>query len=109
MIHRLLPFLSALKPTRLGVLFAVLIGMGVGFWQWGRPPRPRVVLEGLGDSLVHPLFSPDGQLVTFHEGDADRGTSYLTLWNSQTGERKVDFHKGSARDVRSLSFSPDCR
>jgi hypothetical protein len=34
-------FLSGLRPTRLGVLLAVLIGFGVGFWQWGKPPKPR--------------------------------------------------------------------
>jgi WD40 repeat protein len=109
-MHRLRSFLSPLKPTRLGVLFAVLIGLGVGFWQWGRPPRPRVTIEGLGDRLVFgPFFSPDGQMVTFNQGDPDLDTFYLTLWDSQTGEKRFDFHKGGLRDVRTVLFSPDGR
>jgi uncharacterized protein (TIGR03067 family) len=51
-MHHLRSFLSALKPTRLGVLFAVLIGLGVGFWQWIQPPRPRVVRRRIVTCLL---------------------------------------------------------
>src|SRR5262245_56835995 len=68
MIHRLLPYLSALRPTRLGVLFAVLVGLGVGFWQWLQPPRPRVVLQNLGRD-IKAVFSPDSRALAIIEGD----------------------------------------
>ena len=61
MIRRVLPFLSALKPTRLGVLFAVLAGLGVGFWQWpaGTDEFQRtfdVDFRGSATSCGTPLF-----------------------------------------------------
>ncbi|HMF20395.1 MAG TPA: hypothetical protein VKE98_24510 [Gemmataceae bacterium] len=95
MIRRLLPLLSTLKPTRLGVLFAVLLGLGVGFWQWGRPPQPRVVLEKLGDCHLHaPVFSPDGRnLVTVQDPDAD--SLFVTLWDARTGKKGAAFLKGN--------------
>ena len=93
-MHRLPIFLSALWPTRLGVLFAVLIGLGVGFWQWSRPPRPRVVLEDMGSrsfGLPGPFFSSDGRLVViFHKDPGDLHFFSLTLWDAQTGQKKFD-------------------
>jgi hypothetical protein len=82
---RLRSFLSALKPTRLGVLVAVLVGLGVGFWQWLQPPRPRVVLEKVGGKIaLRPFFCPDGQgLVIFHRCDTPNGDFFdLTLWDA---------------------------
>jgi hypothetical protein len=93
-MHRLRSLLSALKPTRLGVLFAVLVGLGVGFWQWNRPLQPRVVLEDMGRRsfrLPGPYFSPDGRIVAiFHKDPGDLHFFSLTLWDAQTGERKLD-------------------
>src|SRR6516162_3083073 len=98
MIHRLLPFLSALKPTRLGVLFAVLVGLGVGFWQWGRPPRPRVVIENLRLEFGWCVFSPDGRTLAIVQNrpNSDRLIHSLSLWDVITGQKKSDLLK----DVR---------
>jgi len=53
--------LSPLKPTRLGILFAVLIGFGVGFWQWGQPPAlatlPLLGRQGGGKDKESSLIS----------------------------------------------------
>jgi WD40 repeat protein len=113
-MHRLRSFLSALRPTRLGVLFAVLIGFGVGFWQWGQPPRPRVVLENLGEILHHsgfdPLFSPDGRtLATVHttkEEDHSKRQIIVTLWEVSTGQKK---YSDLLHRYRSVAFSPNNR
>jgi WD40 repeat protein len=102
MFHRLLPLLSALKPTRLGVLFAVLVGLGVGFWQWGRPPRPRVVLEV---ALRFFCFSPDGQTLLIEDwGDQD---CLLTFWDVRTGQMRQKFH--TLPQPGTIRFSPDGR
>src|SRR5216683_2121258 len=83
------------RPTRYGVLFAVLIGLGVGFWQWGRSPRPRVVLENLDREFHGVYFSPDGRtLVTFHRGELGGSDHILTLWNADTGQKRFDLFKG---------------
>jgi len=104
MIHRILPFVSAIKPTRLGVLFAVLIGLGVGFWQWGRPPRPRVVLKDLG-TFPHGHFSPNGRtLATVHMPEEDEFT--VTLWDAESGQRKLELFADEERP-RQVLFSPD--
>jgi WD40 repeat protein len=99
MIRRLLPFLSALKPTRLGVLFAVLVGLGVGLWQWNRPPQPRAVLENIDDYHVQFLFSSDGKNL------ATASTNSLTLWDTYSGEKRFvllkDDHPGA------VAFSAD--
>jgi WD40 repeat protein len=113
MIHRLLPFLSALKPTRLGVLFAVLVGLGVGFWQWGRPPRPRVVLEtpaGSFYTIFAPgYFSPNGRLLlTVHNTKPHvLNRTYFAVWDIQTGQKKFDFEE--SRHLEDAVFSPDGR
>jgi len=115
MIRRLLPLLSAIKPTRLAVLFAVLVGLGVGFWQSSRPPRPRVVLEKVGQKIVlRPFFSPDGQgLVAFHRCDPPNADSLnLTLWDVQNGRKKVDYFQFDSKMLNALDgivFSPDGR
>jgi len=115
MFHRLLSFLSAIKPTRLGVLFAVLVGVGVGFWQWGRPPRPRVVLEKVGQRIVlQPFFSPDGQgLVAFHRCDPSNSDFLnLTLWDARNGRKKFDYSQFDSKMLNPLDgivFSPDGR
>jgi WD40 repeat protein len=93
MIRRLLPFLSALKPTRLSVLFAVLIGFGVGFWQWMQPPRPRVVLK-IDEVFPIPYFSPDGRiLLTVHRNRPLLLSYYLSVWDTDSGEKKFDFRE----------------
>jgi WD40 repeat protein len=102
-MHRLRSLLSALKPTRLGFLFAVLIGLGVGFWQWSRPPRPRSVIENVGFH-ARGQFSPDSQTLAIVHGEPERG-GFLTLWNIQTGERK-DISIG---DGWNAAFSPSGR
>src|SRR6266849_1385650 len=109
-MHRLRLFLSALKPTRLGVLFAVLAGLGVGFWQWGQPPRPRVVLEDL-DYGLQVYFSPDGRTVATAEG-VQVHTSvfdwFLTLWDVDSGQKKTKFLLARDRPAN-VVFSPDGR
>jgi WD40 repeat protein len=72
-------FLFALKPTRLGVLFAVLAGLGVGFWQWSRPPRPRVVLKGL-EEQEQACFWPDNQTLAIRYFVPNEGYS-MTLFD----------------------------
>ena len=111
-MHRFRSILSALKPTRLGILFAVLIGLGVGFWQWGQPPEPRVVLENLGNGhtqRAHPVyFSPDGGiLATFHQEGHGAPDFLLTLWDVATGKKKLDLFKGY--EPWGLVFSPNGR
>jgi hypothetical protein len=108
MIHRVLAFLSTIKPTRLGVLFAVLIGLGVGFWQWGQPPRPRVVLENLGSDL-HVYFSPDGRTLATVCTKDSASIYFLALWDVETGLKKADLFKGQERWARPVVFSPDGR
>jgi WD40 repeat protein len=104
-MRRLRSLLSALKPTRLGVLFAVLIGVGVGFWQWGRPPRPRVVLENLQGGL-DTYFSRDGRiLATVHCIDPDEPDYLLTLWDARTGRKKLELSRGQG--PWAVAFSPD--
>jgi WD40 repeat protein len=92
--------LTFLKPRRLGVFFSVLIGLGVGFWQWGQPPRPRVVVDiGFGP---RGYFSPNGQnLATVHGNDP----FYLALWDVETGRKLVDL--GKIESPRALAFSPN--
>jgi WD40 repeat protein len=108
MIHRLLPFLSALKPTRLGVLFAVLIGVGVGFWQWNRPPQPRVALENVEWLSAAHQFSPDGQTLAISQPIHPESSNVLfSLWDAQTGAKKVDLFKGEP--PTSVAYSPDGR
>ena len=104
MIRRLLPFLFALKPTRLGVLFAVLVGLGVGLWQWGQPPRPRMVLEKL-DHEFKAHFSTDGRTLAIIDGR--RFNNSLTLWDVRTGQKKRTLCKDT--QVTGVAFSPDCR
>jgi WD40 repeat protein len=107
-MRRLRSFLSALKPTRFGVLFAVLVGLGVGFWQWNRSPRPRVLLENLGPDLTA-IFSPDGRMLATHyrktqlEGPS---SCVLTLWDVDTGRKKNDLFKGPFH-LLGVAFSPD--
>jgi WD40 repeat protein len=96
--------LSALRPTRLGVLFAMLIGLGVGFWQWGKPPKPRVVLENRGP-VTEVIFSPDGQTLAIIEGD--RFNHSLALWNVSAGRKELDLFKDT--QVTRVAFSPDGR
>jgi WD40 repeat protein len=99
-MHPFRAVLSPLKPTRLGVLFAVLIGFGVGFWQWGRPPRPRVVLDtGPGPRAY---FSPDGQTLVIVHGE---DPYYLALWDVKTGTTKIDLGKIDLPEA--LAFSPN--
>jgi WD40 repeat protein len=117
-------FLSALRPTRLAVLFAVLVGLGVGLWQWNQPPKPqpRAVLEKLGDAAsLQVEFSPNGQnLATVHHYELHKCDFYhLTLWDAQTGRKKLDFFEGPSALMNSadreqkflfiwgLVFSPD--
>jgi WD40 repeat protein len=108
---RLRSFLSALRPTRLGVLFAVLIGLGVGFWQWGKPPKPRVVLENFGPYAVHHAsFSPDGRTLGTIRLEIPRRSDTgnrcsLTLWDVDTGQKKMDLFNGI--DCNQLAYSPD--
>ena len=118
MIRRLLPFLAALKPTRLGVLFAVLIGLGVGFWQWGRPPRPRVVLGDIDpDPGFKAYFSPDGRMVGtvagIHAPKDEEYDFYLTLWETDTGRKLTRFYLARQNRFREklakVVFSPDGR
>ncbi|HMF17763.1 MAG TPA: hypothetical protein VKE98_11190 [Gemmataceae bacterium] len=104
-MHRLRALLSALKPTPLAVLFAVLVGLGVGFWQWGRPPQPRVVLENLG-AFPHGCFSPDGRtLATVHMPEEDEFA--VSLWDAESGRKKHDLFTGEW--PRQVLFSPDGR
>jgi WD40 repeat protein len=94
--------LSALKPTRLAVLFAVLIGLGVGFWQWRQPPQPRVVLENVGlHAQGH--FSPDGQTLAIVHAEPYS----LTLWNIQSGQRIEN--RIESDGTWALAFSPQGR
>jgi WD40 repeat protein len=105
-MSRLRSLLSALKPTRLGVLFAVLIGVGVGFWQWGRPPRPRVVLEKL--SYDHwAYFSPDGEILAIIHLDpeSDKNFFLTTLWDVNTATKKHTLCKGEMPET--VVFAPD--
>jgi WD40 repeat protein len=110
-LHRLRSLLSALKPTRLGVLFAVLVGLGVGFWQWIQPPRPRVVIA----ACCYPyVFSPDGQTLATVVLENKSGfliPSTLTLWNAQTGHKTLDLFKGRwpLGVDQNVVFSPDGR
>jgi len=105
LMHRLRSFLSALRPTRLAVLFGVLIGLGVGFWCWGQPPRPRAVLENVGlGSQVH--LAPDGRSLAIWSGE-DFSHYSLALWNGQTGEKKFDLYKGHWGRFCGLGFSAD--
>jgi hypothetical protein len=112
-MRRICSLLSALKPTRLGVLFAVLVGVGVGFWQWNRPPRPRVILEtpaGSFSTIFTPgYFSPDGRLLlTVHNPKPDvPNRIYLAVWDVQTGQKKLDFEE--SRHLEDAMFSPDGR
>jgi WD40 repeat protein len=100
---RICSFLSALKPTRLGVLFAVLVGLGVGFWQWGRPPRPRVVVQ-VAD-LRFFCFSPDGQTLLIEDcGDKD---CLVTFWDVRTGQMRQKLH--TLPQPGTIRFSPDGR
>jgi WD40 repeat protein len=103
-LHRFRSLLSALKPTWLAVLFAVLIGFGVGFWQWIQPPRPRVVLENLGEG-DNVVFSPDGKTLGIVQGLYDYS---LTLWNVETGKNKAQLSLGE-EEAKHLQFSPDGR
>ena len=105
-MHRLRSLLSALKPTRLGVLFAVLIGVGVGFWQWGRPPQPRVVLENLGVA-GQAYFSPDGQTPALIHQEFTNRQYCLTLCDVNAGLRKHELLRGS--DLSRVVFSSDGR
>jgi hypothetical protein len=104
MIHRLLPFLSALKPTRLGVLFAVLIGFGVGFWEWGKPPQPRLVLEKVGKGITT-YFSPDGGTLATTSAKSS-GKCSLALWDFHSGQLKINLFQ-SEHYPRAAAFSPD--
>lgn len=101
---RLRSFLSAIKPTRLGVLFAVLIGFGVGFWQWGKPPKPRVVLENLGNQF-RPFFSPDGRTCLILSRDPDNREFLVANWDLQTGQKQHELFKFQG-GWRSIAFSP---
>jgi WD40 repeat protein len=102
-------FLSALKPTRLGALFAVLIGFGVGFWQWGQPPQPRVVVENVDWLWAAHQFSPDGRTVAISQPiDPDGRNVFFSLWDAQTGAKKVDLFKGE-QPPTSVAYSPDGR
>ena len=118
-MHPFRTLLSALRPTRLGVLFAVLIGLGVGFWQWLQPPRQRAVLNvcpisaaaeqdtyGMYvDSRPRAFFSPDGRtLAILHWRDC---CAFLSLWDVDTGEKKFDLFRGSV--TPRVAFSPDSR
>jgi len=105
-MHRLRSLLSALKPTRLGVLFAVLIGVGVGFWQWNRPPRPRVVLEKLSNEHWA-YFSPDGQILAIIHLDPESDKSFFltTLWDVNTATKKHALCKGEW--PAAVVFAPD--
>lgn len=115
-MHRLRSFLSAMKPTRLGVLFAVLIGFGVGFWQWNRPPRPRVVLKE-DREILRTFFSPNGKdvvTVEMFQGNLEGGSYSLTLWDAKTGVKQFDLPKarrsafaGVVRPAPNVVFSPD--
>jgi WD40 repeat protein len=100
-----------MRPTRLGVLFAVLIGLGAGFWQWGQPPRPRVVLENPGIFLQFrssPTFSPDGRmLATVHRKNDGWNDFYLVLWDLETEEKILDLLTGEWPGTP--VFSPDCQ
>ena len=107
-MHRLRSFLSALRPTRLGVLFAVLIGLGVGFWQWGRPPRPRVEIENLRLDFGWCVFSPNGRTLAIAENSPNSGdwvVRSLSLWDVFTGQKKLHLLKDVG--LRSAAFSPD--
>ena len=107
-MHRLRSLLSALKPTRLGVLFAVLVGLGVGFWQWNRPPQPRVALENVEWLSAAHQFSPDGQTLAISQPiDPDGSNVFFSLWDAQTGVKKVDLFKGAP--PTSVAYSPDGR
>jgi WD40 repeat protein len=105
-MHRLRSLLSALKPTRLGVLFAVLIGVGVGFWQWGRPPQPRVVLD-IPD-LLHFFLSPDGCTLAIMTDDPkkDAYRTPLTLWDVQSA-KKIELIK--EKHAFTIAFSAEGR
>jgi WD40 repeat protein len=105
-MHRLRSLLSALKPTRLGVLFAVLIGVSVGFWQWRRPPQPRAVLENL--SYGHrAYFSPDGEILAIIHLDpeSDKNFFLTTLWDVNTATKKHSLCKGEM--PLTVVFAPD--
>jgi WD40 repeat protein len=111
-LQRLRSLLSALKPTRLGVLYAVLVGLGVGFWQWNRPPQPRVVLGKFGEgSSVRVHFSPDAcKVVTVHHKQPpDIDYHYLTLWDAQTGQKEFDFFTGKAPTLADPAQAEDRR
>lgn len=102
---RLRSFLSALRPTRLGVLFAVLIGLGVGFWQWGKPPKPRVVIENLGlDPWAY--FSPKGKIVAIVIlPESDKDFYLTTLWDLNTTTKIHSLCKGEG--PLAAVFAPD--
>jgi WD40 repeat protein len=102
---RLRLLLSALRTNRLGVLFAVLIGLGVGFWQWGKPPKPRIVLENVGPR-PKVYFAPDGRALATWSGE-DYPHYSLTLWNGHTGEKKLDLYQGHWGSFCGLGFSAD--
>ena len=102
-MHQLRQFLSALKPTRLGVLFAVLIGIGVGFWQWGQPPRPRVMLDNLGQR-AWTYFSPDEKTLAIICGEFS-----LDLFDIHSGQKKINLFQNQPEYPRALVFSPDGR
>jgi WD40 repeat protein len=107
-MYQLRQFLSALKPTRLGVLFAVLIGFGVGFWQWIQPPRPRVVLETLGER-VWIYFSPDGQTLATVVVNNTSAERLLTLWDINSGQKKLDPFQINNIHPSAVAFSRDGR
>ena len=96
-------FLSGLKPTRFAVLFAVLIGFGVGFWQWIQPPQPRLVLENLG-KRAWTYFSPDGKTLAIISGEFS-----LDLWDIHTGQKKINLYQNQNDYPRTVAFSPDGR
>jgi WD40 repeat protein len=103
-MYQLRQFLSALKPARLDVLFGVLIGFGVGFWQWIQPPRPRVVIENVGLLSGWCLFSPDGSTFAIAKGGL-RGANSLSLWDVVDGHKKSELLKDVM--VMDAAFSPD--
>ena len=105
-MHRLRSLLSALKPTRLGVLFAVLLGLGVGFWQWARPPRPRAMLEHLGHD-PQAYFSPDGEILAIIHPDpeSDKNLFLTTLWDVNTATKTHSLARGEM--PWGVVFAPD--
>jgi WD40 repeat protein len=107
-MYQLSVILLALRPTRVSFLLAVLVAVGVGFWQLGRPLVPRVVVEH--DPSILAVFSPDGRSVASVRALGFPDTvkaCFLTVWDVKTGEKIFE------RDLQgvpvAIVFSPDGR